>query len=46
MAKKKHVHGSMDASNQQAVYEGFIRIGTYVGVFAVGVLIFLALFNS
>ncbi len=46
MAKNKHEHGSMDVSDHQAVFEGFIRVGTIIGAVSIGVLIFLALFNS
>jgi len=42
----KYEHGSMDVSEREATFAGFIRAGIYIGVFSVGVLIFLALFNS
>jgi hypothetical protein len=39
-------HGSMNVSSQEHTFEGFIRWVIRVSVFAIGVLIFLALFNS
>ena len=41
-----HKHGKMDITEQQRVFAGFIKFGTYVGLFSVFVLVFLALFNS
>lgn len=46
MAKKKYEHGSMDVTERQATFEGFLRVGAIVGAASIGVLIFLALFNS
>ena len=41
-----HNHGEMDTTEQQRVYNGFIKFGIYVALFSVFVLVFLALFNS
>jgi len=41
-----HNHGEMDVTEQQRVFNGFIKFGIYVGLFSIFVLIFLALFNS
>jgi hypothetical protein len=41
-----HKHGEMDVTEQEKVYYGFIKFGTYVGIFSIFILIFLALFNS
>ena len=41
-----HKHGEMDITEQQRIFNGFIKFGIYVGLFSVFVLIFLALFNS
>ena len=43
---EEHKHGEMDITEQQRVFNGFIKFGTYVGLFSVFVLVFLALFNS
>jgi aa3 type cytochrome c oxidase subunit IV len=42
----EHKHGSMDTSVQEQSFSNFIRYSSYVGVFSIGVLIFLAIFNS
>jgi aa3 type cytochrome c oxidase subunit IV len=42
----EHKHGSMDTSVQQQTFNGFVKVSTYVGAFSIGVLIFLAIFNS
>lgn len=42
----EHKHGSMNIEAQEKAFEGFIKWSTYVSVAAIGVLIFLALFNS
>ncbi len=42
----EHKHGSMDTSVQEDTFGGFLRVSTYVGLFSIGVLIFLAIFNS
>lgn len=46
MAEHDHKHGEMDISVQEKTFEGFIKASTYVAVFSICVLIFLAIFNS
>jgi hypothetical protein len=41
-----HKHGSMDTSAQEAAFDGFIRWSIRVSVFAIGCLVFMAIFNS
>ncbi|WP_069298925.1 aa3-type cytochrome c oxidase subunit IV [Neptunicoccus sediminis] len=41
-----HEHGKMNIEAQEAAFEGFIRWTIRITVFSIGVLIFLALFNS
>ncbi|SLN21236.1 Cytochrome c oxidase subunit 4 [Aquimixticola soesokkakensis] len=38
--------GSMDISEHEKTYKGFIKVATYVAVASIGVLVFLAIFNS
>lgn len=42
----EHEHGKMDITEQKKTFEGFIRVSTWVVVISLGVLIFLAIFNS
>ncbi|MCI5110120.1 MAG: aa3-type cytochrome c oxidase subunit IV [Marivita sp.] len=42
----EHKHGSMDITTQEKTFDGFIRWSTRVAIFSIGVLIFLAIFNS
>lgn len=44
MAKKAHKHGSMDISDQEKTFDGFMRWTINIGIFCIGVVIFLALF--
>jgi len=46
MGEQKHEHGKMDISTQEKTFEGFIRFWIWVFGTSVGILIFLALFNS
>ena len=39
-------HGSMDVSNQEKTFDGFIRWSIRISVASIAVLIFLAIFNS
>lgn len=39
-------HGSMDVTEQEKTFEGFITWSIRIAVASVAVLIFLALFNS
>jgi len=42
----EHKHGSMDTSVHEKTFEGFIKVAIRVAVFSIGVLLFLAIFNS
>ena len=42
----EHTHGSMDVSNQEKTFAGFIKGGIWLGVISIGILVFLAIFNS
>ncbi|WP_294228306.1 aa3-type cytochrome c oxidase subunit IV [uncultured Shimia sp.] len=42
----EHKHGSMNTDVQEKTFEGFIKASTYVACASIGVLIFLAIFNS
>lgn len=42
----EHVRGTMDISDHERVFEGFLRFWVYVFGGAIAILIFLALFNS
>ncbi|MDO5647685.1 aa3-type cytochrome c oxidase subunit IV [Paracoccus sp. (in: a-proteobacteria)] len=42
----EHKHGSMDISEHQRTYAGFIRGAVWVSVLSIAVLVFLALANS
>ena len=39
-------HGSMDVSDQEKTFDGFIRWSIRISVASIAVLIFLAIFNS
>lgn len=43
---EEHKHGSMDVSEQEKTFEGFVKFTTYSVIAIIGILIFLALFNS
>ncbi len=42
----EHKHGTMNIEVQEKTFAGFIKASTYVACAAIGVLIFLAIFNS
>lgn len=42
----EHKHGSMDISDQEKTFEGFIKYSTWVAAVSIGILIFLAIVNS
>ncbi|MBF9048716.1 aa3-type cytochrome c oxidase subunit IV [Roseobacter sp. HKCCD9010] len=44
MAEQQHKHGEMDITDQEKTFEGFIRWSVIVGLFSLGVIVFLALF--
>ena len=41
-----HEHGSMDISHHEKTFDGFVTWSKRVTIFSIGVLIFLAIFNS
>ncbi|MBO9474279.1 MULTISPECIES: aa3-type cytochrome c oxidase subunit IV [unclassified Shimia] len=42
----EHKHGSMDIEVQEKTFAGFIKASVYVAAGSIGILVFLALFNS
>ena len=42
----EHKHGEMDIEPQEKTFEGFIKTAMWVCGISIGVLVFLALFNS
>ncbi len=42
----KHEHGSMDISEQEKTFNGFLRWCIIVSAVSIGILIFLALVNA
>lgn len=42
----KHEHGSMDTSEQEKTFVGFLRLAAWTTAISLGILIFLALVNS
>lgn len=42
----EHKHGSMDVGNQEKTFAGFIKGGIWLSGISIGVLVFLAIFNS
>jgi hypothetical protein len=42
----EHKHGSMDVTEQEKTFDGFIRWSVRVAAVSIGILIFLAIFNS
>ena len=41
-----HKHGSMDTTEQEKTFNGFIRAAIMVAAVAIGILIFMALVNA
>ena len=41
-----HKHGSMDVSEQEKTFAGFIRMAVWVAAVSIGILIFMALVNA
>lgn len=41
-----HEHGKMDITEQEKTFEGFVKASTWVAGVAIGILVFLAIFNS
>ena len=42
----EHKHGSMDIQSQEAAFKGFIKGGIWLCGVSIGILVFLAIFNS
>lgn len=42
----EHKHGSMDISEQEKTFDGFIRWSVRVAAVSIGIIVFLAIFNS
>ncbi len=42
----EHKHGTMDTTSHEKTFAGFIKTGMWVVGISIGVLIFLAIFNS
>jgi Bacterial aa3 type cytochrome c oxidase subunit IV len=42
----EYKHGEMDVTGNQRVFEGFLKWVVWVAGVSIGVLIFLAIFNS
>ncbi len=42
----EYKHGSMDIHNQEKTFAGFIKGGIWLCGISIGVLVFLAVFNS
>lgn len=41
-----HKHGEMNIEVQEKTFDGFIKAVTWVAAVSIGILIFLAIFNS
>lgn len=46
MADQEHEHGSMDTSDQEKTFEGFVKFTTYSVIGILVFLVFLALVNG
>ena len=46
MAENKHEHGSMDITEHQKTFDGFMKMATYVAVGSIALLIFIYLVNG
>jgi hypothetical protein len=42
----EHKHGSMNIDDHEKTFAGFMKWSKNVAIFAIGVLIFLAIFNT
>ncbi|MDG1432210.1 MAG: aa3-type cytochrome c oxidase subunit IV [Paracoccaceae bacterium] len=42
----EHKHGSMDTSDQQRTFDGFLKMSARVAMVSIGALVFMAVFNS
>ena len=43
---KKHKHGTMDVTDQEKTFQGFVNWSMWIGGISIAVLVFLALTNS
>ena len=43
---EKHEHGSMDTTEQEKTFEGFVKMSTWVAGISIGILIFAYLVNG
>lgn len=41
-----HKHGSMDTTEQEKTFVGFVKVGVWVAAISIGILIFMALVNA
>jgi len=41
-----HKHGSMDTTEQEKTFDGFVKFSTWTAVVCIAILIFMALVNS
>ena len=42
----EHKQGSMDTTEQEKTFEGFIRWSIWLAAVSIGIILFLAIFNS
>ncbi|HBM61541.1 aa3-type cytochrome c oxidase subunit IV [Salipiger marinus] len=42
----EHKHGSMDISAQEKTFEGFVKFSMRTVIVVIGILLFLAVFNT
>jgi hypothetical protein len=42
----EYKHGSMDVTEQEKTFDGFVRWSVRIAAVSIGILIFLAIFNS
>ena len=42
----EHKHGSMDITEHEKTFDGFLRWSVRVAAVSIGILVFLAIFNS
>jgi hypothetical protein len=43
---ENHEHGKMDITEQEKTFEGFVKASIWVAGVSIGILVFLAIFNS
>jgi hypothetical protein len=42
----EHKHGSMDTTDHEKTFDGFVKWSVRVAAVSIGILVFLAIFNS